>query len=563
MLLDRSLLTFSVLFCITFTVSKAQNTFIPLNSHTNYYTDRRDICGLNFQTITALKPYPRTNIGHSKNRHLNPDSSKKGHAYGNRYFKTENYEFSIRKLSAIDSLKAWAAFKKRIYAVPSAFYLAKSRDFILGINPIFGFSCGKSLSETTFQNTRGIEVRGSIDGKVGFYSAITENQFRFPNYYQQQIDSTGVIPGIGFHKKFGLRAHDFFLAKGYITFSPTKHIGMQFGHDQNFIGNGYRSLILSDYSNPYLFLKVNTKIWRINYQNLFTQLSDFSYQSGNGNGLKPKYFVNHYLGIALLKNLNIGFFESVVYDHGDSNKSGAFDLNYLNPIIFYRAIEHNLNSSDNVIVGLDWKWNIKKKFSFYGQFILDEFSKDSLLKRTGWWANKYGVQTGLKYINGFAVKGLDLQVEFNTVRPYTYTHFKKSQNYIQYNQALAHPFGANFKEIVFMARYNPIYRLFIEIGYINVIKGLDSTSQSMHFGGNILSTYDHRPYESGHKIGQGVKADYTIAFISASYMMAHNLWIDMRANLRHVKSDVLRFENNSTWYQIGVRLNINARNYDF
>ncbi len=577
----RKFVILSVILVLGNSFTKAQSTYLPINSFTNYYTDHLDISGNSIISNTSLKPFIRTDINYISNYIAVVGQFKFGTKVHkiyrtkptliNNYIYYDNPEFQ-----SIDSNKenqreyypantAWYKFKKSIYAYPSAFFSIKNKDLTLIINPVLGFSGGKDYrnSRSTFQNTRGIEVRGRIDGKVGFYSYLTENQFRFPNYYNQIIDSTGVIPGNGFHKPFGSNAHDFFMARGYITFSPTKHIGMQFGHDQNFIGNGYRSLILSNFSNPYLFLKINTKIWRFNYQNLFTQLTDFTRQSADGKGVKPKYFVNHYLGIKLFKTLDIGLFESVIYDRSDSTHKGSFDINYLNPVIFYRAIEHNLNSSDNVIVGMDWKWNFKKRFSFYGQFVLDEFVKNEMIHRTGSWVNKFGVQTGLKYINAFTVNGLDLQVEYNLVRPYTYTHFKQSQNYVNYNQALAHPFGANFKEGIFIAKYQPAYRLFIETGFIYVMKGLDSNNSAKHFGGNILTTYQNRPNEKGLKIGQGVKTNYSIFFFNASYMLYHNFWIDARANIRAVKSDLAKYQSNTNWFQLGLRMNLDMRNYDF
>ena len=554
--------------------TKAQSTYLPINSFTNYYMDRLDLSGNSNGYNTSLKPYTRKDV--SEKLDVGMLNWKWD---GIEYIADDNFEFLDFNYDTSKIVEGapyqwrpfliknttWRNFKKKIYTTPSALYSVKEKDLILSINPVLSFSGGKDFnnSTSTFQNTRGIEVRGSIDNKVGFYSYLTENQFRFPNYYKQIIDSTGVIPGNGFHKPFGSHAHDFFMARGYITVSPTKHIGMQFGHVRNFIGNGYRRLILSNFSNPYLFLKINTKIWRFNYQNLLTQLTDFTSQSADGKGVKPKYFVNHYLGIKLFKTLNIGFFESVVYDRSDSIHKGSFDINYLNPVIFYRAIEHNLNSSDNVIVGMDWKWNFKKRFSFYGQFVLDEFIKNEMIKRTGSWVNKFGVQTGLKYINAFTINGLDLQVEYNLVRPYTYTHFKQSQNYVNYNQALAHPFWANFKEAIFIAKYQPFYNLFIETGFIYVMKGLDSNSSTKHFGGNILTTYENRPNEKGLKIGQGVKTNYSIFFFNASYMLYHNLWIDARANIRAVKSDLAKYQSNTNWFQLGLRMNLDMRNYDF
>jgi len=550
----------SLILVLNFSNLKAQSTYLPINSFTNYHLDRLDISRNTDGFNTGLKPIYRIDLNNLDNSSFAVNTKK--------YFKTELFEYPLYDTSLEQKVviailhSPWHHFKNRIYATPAALYTQKIRNLTLMINPVLGFSAGKDELTNTFQNTRGIELRGSIDNKVGFYSYLTENQFRFPNYYNQIIDSTGVIPGNGFHKKFGDNAHDFFLAKGYITISPTKHIGIQFGHDQNFIGNGYRSLILSNFSNPYLFLKINTKIWRFNYQNLFTQLNDFRSLSAN-NGVKPKYFVNHYLGIKLFKNLNIGFFESVIYDRSDSNHKGSFDINYLNPIIFYRAIEHNLNSSDNVIIGTDWKWNFKKRFSFYGQFVLDEFVKNEMIKRTGSWVNKFAIQSGLKYINAFTINGLDLQIEYNLVRPYTYSHFKRSQNFANYNQALAHPFGANFKEFIFMAKYQPFYKLFIETGFIYVMKGLDSNSKSKHFGSNILDTYNNRPTDKNLKIGQGVKTNYSIFIFNASYMLYHNLWIDARANIRIVKSDLANFSSNSNWFQLGLRMNLNMQNYDF
>lgn len=549
--------------------SKAQNTFLPIDNFTNYYTDRLDIIGISHINSTSLKPLLRNEVYNFDIKEKNKNSIK---YYGNiiapqsfRYIEADNIELSDYDTSDEKSAYNFKTFKKQIFAHPSAFYSVHKKDFLLVLNPVFGFSGGYDFTSnnSTFQNSRGLEVRGTIDNKVGFYSFITENQFRFPQYYNTIIDSSGVIPGYGFHKPFGSGAYDFFLARGYITFSATKHISMQFGHDRNFIGNGYRSLILSDFSNPYLFLKINTKFRRFNYQNLYTQLYDYSYSEGKSALGHSKYFVNHYLGIKFPCNFSIGFFESVIYNRGNNSSKGYFDISYLNPVIFYRAIEHNLNSSDNVMVGADWKWNFKNHFSFYGQFVLDEFIKNEMVKHTRSWVNKFGVQSGLKYINAFKIKYLDVQIEYNIVRPYMYAHFKQNQNYINYNQPLAHPFGANFKEIVFLAKYRPTYKLFVEAGFLNIIKGLDSNSTTKNFGGNILIDYQNRPKDTGIKISDGVKTVYSIFFANASCMVYHNLWFDAKLMFRKVESKSDVFNNKCTWLQVGFRMNLSQSNNNF
>ena len=91
----------------------------------------------------------------------------------------------------------------------------------------------------------------------------------------------------------------------------------------------------------------------------------------------------------------------------------------------------------------------------YGQAMLDDLNisrqKDSDEDdyEEGFFQNKFGFQIGVKT----KYNGVDLLAEFNQVQPYTYGHRTILQNYSHMNQALAHPLGANFKEVVLMANY--------------------------------------------------------------------------------------------------------------
>ena len=51
---------------------------------------------------------------------------------------------------------------------------------------------------------------------------------------------------------------------------------------------------------------------------------------------------------------------------------------YLNPIIFLRPVEYSLNSSDNALMGLNWKFKSTNNSHIYGQFVIDEFSQPPL-----------------------------------------------------------------------------------------------------------------------------------------------------------------------------------------
>jgi hypothetical protein len=73
--------------------------------------------------------------------------------------------------------------------------------------------------------------------------------------------------------------------------------------------------------------------------------------------------------------------------------------------------------------------------------------------------NKYGAQVGVKYIDILGIKHLDFQGEYNMARPYTYSHSKTGLSYSHYNQALAHPLGANFSELTSTLRAQPFSKL--------------------------------------------------------------------------------------------------------
>ena len=122
---------------------------------------------------------------------------------------------------------------------------------------------------------------------------------------------------------------------------------MQFGHGSHIIGNGFRSLILSDLGNPNLFLKINTQLGKFQYQNIFMELIP-QFRKRSDSLLSRKYAAMHHLSMNVTKWLNIGLFEGVIFGRKDH-----FDFQYLNPIIFYRHVEGTIGSPDNAIVVVD------------------------------------------------------------------------------------------------------------------------------------------------------------------------------------------------------------------
>ncbi len=536
-------------------VVTGQGVYAPLDREYYHLIDRYEILspGLSDQFHSAVKPINRKAIAQFVDSvRLDSGQISSGDRFNLQYLKNDNWEWS-------DEAQERRPVLRHFYHRPAGLYTVRTGELMLQVNPVLYFGIGKSASDERLSvNTRGASVRGTISNKVGFYTFFTDNQVFSPSYVDAYVDRTEAFPGEGYTKGFKDEGYDFITASGYITFTPVKCIEMQFGHDKNRIGDGYRTLILSDAMSNYTFLKINTKVWKVNYQNLFAQLNADVYYK---NAMMPKkYMAFHHLSVNIGRHLNIGLFESIVFSRGDSGQ-GQYDINYLNPIIFYRSIEQQLGSEDNALLGMNWKLNFMRHFSFYGQVVLDEFMLKHIKAMNGWWANKQGGQAGIKYINVAGIKNLDMQLEANAIRPYMYSHKGKQQSYTHYNHSLAHPMGANLFEMLAIVRYQPLGRLRLTGKYFHTIYGADDVGQN--WGGDVLKSYTTRERELGNKIGQGNRITISYISIAASWQLYHNVFFDVSPVIRLQESAFSSFNKNDTFVMASFRWNIPQRLQEF
>ncbi|MEO6670234.1 MAG: capsule assembly Wzi family protein [Ferruginibacter sp.] len=569
-----------IAFVLPVTVS-AQSTYITQGSKEEHFIDRLEIkqqrnTDLNF---SSLKPFNRKYIVQEAEF---LDSARMGYLDSTGQDKRKDWvnldlspvdEYNMRSLlmnnsewvtGPRDDFKSKMPWFKTFYTTKPNFFEVNTKDFFLAVNPVLQLSAGKETDndKLVYLNSHGITLRGMIARKIGFSSTIVDNQERGPSYFQRLVNSSRAVPGVGFYKPFknDNSQQDYFDGRGYITFNATKYIDVQFGYDKNFIGNGYRSLFLSNWGNSYLFLKLNTKIWKFNYQNIFMELNPQFVKNGDSL-LDKKYAAMHHLSVNLTKWLNVGLFEGVIF-----GRKNRFDFQYLNPIIFYRHIEGTVGSPDNAVGGFDFKANILHRFQLYGQLLLDEFILKRIKNDPKNWANKYSIQVGAKYVDAFGVKNLDLQGEVNRVRPFTYTHSNIFGNYTHYNQPLAHPLGANFQEFIGIIKYQPLKKWYVNARLIYYYKGLDTTTTSENFGGDIFRSYnDTRKSESGYEIGSGNKMQVLNALLEISYEIRQNIFFELTLQQRNSK-----FVNystnpslNSTLFTAGLRINMFKRVYDY
>lgn len=537
----------------------SQGTYTPLNTQSYHQIDRLDIKYGKILPLphTSVKPFNRKMIGEYAESMLNSNIDFSAQeAYNINYLLNDNTEWT----DSFDYSRK--PLFKVFYPERASMFGVENDAFILKVNPVLHVDLGKEFDDQfLFTNTRGFELRAYVKKKLGFYTYIGENQVRMPSYIREErIDRFYKnVPGDGYYKDFRGNAQDFFSARGYMTFNVIDHLDFQFGYDKNFIGNGYRSLFLSDNSNAYLFLKMNLKVWKLNYQTLFTELVG-QYRRGGDRLLDKKFAVFHHLNYSVTNWLDIGVFESVIF-----SRSQNFELHYLNPLIFYRSIEQDLGSPDNVTLGFDYKANFLNSFSYYGQIVISEFNFANVIARNGWWGNKFGFQQGLKYIDVAGIDNLDLQLEFNSARPYLYSHKPRGNsvlaNYTHYNQELAHPLGANFREFITIARYQPkpLPQLNFQVEFMHALSGRDTSGT--HWGGDIFKPTTNQTYEQefGNKIGQGNAHKITYLNFMASYEFWHNMFADFSIGVRNLSTSIEGEEKGSTWIGAGIRLNTATR----
>lgn len=476
--------------------------------------------------------------------------------------KADRYNISRSKLNNLE----WAAdgaaqqlSRKSIFKTffndPANMLSVRQKDFFLSVNPVLQLQAIKddATDELLYQNTRGVVVRSLVAGKLGFMAYLTENQEKPPVFVREQNQRLRSVPGAGLYRRFKETGFDYFDARGAIYFNAAKFVDLSFGYDRFFLGNGYRSLFFGDHGASHLFLNANLRVWKLNYVSRVMELTSQYTRDRDRDVLYPKkYAVVHHLSINAPKWLTLGLFESVVF-----GRPNQFEFNYLNPVMFLRGAELSVGSPDNSFIGFDAKANVAKRVQLYGQVLLDEFYTKYIRERKGWWGNKWAVQAGMKYIDVLGIKNLDMQLETNWIRPFTYSHFDTIANYTHYNQPIAHPLQSNIREFIGILRYQPAPKWYMQAKLIYWRSAIDTAGKN--FGNNIFLDNDTRALpQNGYFFGTPIPRKNIHGNLWVAYELKENLFLEGNLNMRHIGP----YPTN-IFTSLGIRWNIQRREYDY
>jgi len=414
------------------------------------------------------------------------------------------------------------------------------------------FAIGRDFSTKTNTNniSLGLQLGGTFGNKFSYYVAGYENSAVVPPYLATYINQTGIVPGQAYAKVYKTYGYDWDYITATASYTPTSFLNISAGRDKTFIGDGYRSLLLSDAASPYPFFRLTATLGNVRYMAMWASFNDPVDLDAAGNNRK-KGGVFHYLDWNVSNRFSVGFFDAVIwYNKDDAGHSRPFDFSYVNPIIFLRPVEALNGSPDNALIGLTSKYKITDGITAYGQFALDEFESSSFFSSSGSSRNKYSYQLGFRGANLFNVTGLNYLVETNAAKPYTYSERGPIISYTENGEMLAHPWGANFREFVGLLNYS--YKRFDFSGEMDYGHyGLDI--DGLNYGKDAFQNYGNPAKFTGNYIGQGLTTNMIYVEGKVAYLLnpKYNLRIELGGIIRNETNS--QFKDKTSMVTIGLR----------
>lgn len=439
------------------------------------------------------------------------------------------------------------------------FLIFKGDDFWVSVDPIVDLELGTDFAQDSltrlYWNTRGIRVQAKFFDKVAFTTSVYENQALVPQYQADYFEAHGefrptnqgykqenaFVPMYARTKPFKVNGFDFAFAEGQLSIVPTNWLNFQFGNGNQFVGDGYRSLFLSDFSGNYPFLKSELLAFngRLQYDVTYALLTNL-YRMTNFTTpeaiYERKIGVFHFLDFAVTKNFNLNFFNGSNWRRTDSLGTHQPDFLFLNPVIGVNSLVLGTeNSGYNSILGVGGNYRLKN-FKFYTQF---------LLSHKAW-------QFGVKAYDLFVDK-LDVQMEYNSIDKNTYLTDDVKYNYTHNNLALGHPFGPGTQEIIGILNYQ-FDRFFVRNKTVFYAK---STNDSLNIGANLLQpkvdlvgleSYHSNVFNNHFEIGYRMNKNYNLQ-ISLGYLY---------------RNEIIKQENFTTHYVfVGLKTKLRNKTLDW
>lgn len=454
----------------------AQSVNVPLSHWIYDLLERWETGGLIEQVYDHTKPYTRAEVA----EYLVPVFQKfesepsRFSSYDRQYLRYCSSEFAeelealkptgyrreevnrfqaLSKAAPLSSL--WPRF---LYRNNRDFVDASHGDFRIFAEPILQFSRSKTLTTDgdilrSDRLSNGLTFRGSLGNRIGFFFMLTDNLIKpdrpFP--VLEIFEESGwpwLTNRTGKSVNFDENA-------AYLTYTD-KYFSILVGRDYNQWGAGHLGqMMLSTNAPIYDQFKLTVRYWRFKYTHITAFVNYIAPNARRSVKSVPAtdvYWAGNRLEVYLGKGVQIGLAESIVY--GDQ----SLKLGYLNPLSFYKSLEHFYGDRDNGALSIDLAWRVLPGFKLFGEWFIDDLTTSKL--GTKWFGNKFGYQAGFFWVDPLRLSATDLLVEYTRIRPYVYTHSVSDFNKYKHNDTvLGHYIGPNSDDLAVRLRYFPHRRL--------------------------------------------------------------------------------------------------------
>ncbi len=396
----------------------------------------------------------------------------------------------------------------------------KDSTFFIELRPIWGISYFKNTKGTNYHRWGGGLFKMSIGKHLSGWASLRDNNltelFNKKEYFT--TDRGGNFKG----SKSG--GGDFSEMRGGIAYSwDWGSVSMVKDHVEwgtNYHGANIFSSKAPSYAQLKLHLKP-VKWFDFNYMHgwLVSNVIDSSRSYTNPVGgyrrdvMRPKYVAANMFTFIPFNKVYFSFGNSVIYADMAPNPG------YLIPFMFFKSVDHWLNSTDkagsyvgqNSQMFLNFSFKRFKHFNIYSTVFFDEL-KIGRIKEKGKY-NPIGYKVGLKNSNGI-LANFYIIAEFTHTRPIVYEHNIVTTTFQSNGYNLGHYLRSNSDELYFAIGYKPVPKLLIKGEYTKARHG----KSYEYVTGKVAVTY---PFM------QEVRWTDEILSLQTSYEFAFNSFLQL------------------------------------
>lgn len=413
-------------------------------------------------------------------------------------------------------------------------------DRWINISPYLNLTKYSSLSNDSlisYRNSRGFFLHGKLGKEIYWESFFSENQGFFPEYQRSFTLQNGIFPGQGRVKPFKKHGIDFAQAMGLIHFKLKPFWRVDLGNGKYFVGNGYRSSLISDAAFSYPLLCQTFSL----HPHWSFSLLYASWQTLDRIPVKSTTEANFKRSAIHLSHINWTPHQKVRLTLFQASKLYSYDSirGALNPPLWFfqpLPLIHsfiNIKQPMYVFQGLDVQF-ILKNARLYAQ--IASYKLDD-----------YAFQIGVSWSQSSAHWKTQGLLEYNHSTLYMYSTPTQNNSWIHYQQASAQLLGNGFQEGIFRGTLCYKNRLGIQLGvhYAQLLRDQSMLSSS------LLSSLDNTLLKQGLLYGS------LGAYVTLNTHYQMQLFADYQLR-----------ENNSLnqldrWISFGLKTNLIREYFEF